>query len=130
MEFKMTDPNPDPVEAVTGGDPNPRVGGGTDPNSWWTGGSNIPGSMRRKPMSTLARRPTDFRSAEKIETGCTAGLPEERRIDLADETTYTITLHQWIREIVKKVEDCGMDTIFRIYDPTKATQEKYIFDCW
>ena len=34
---------------------NPRVGGGTDGNTWWTGGTNITASKSTKPKTTLAR---------------------------------------------------------------------------
>jgi hypothetical protein len=36
----------------------------------------------------------------------------------------------WLREITKKIENCGMDTVFRVYDPTKPTQEQYLLTSW
>ena len=92
--------------------PNPRVGGGTDGDSWWTGGSNIQAQKRKKYASSHARRPTTFRDAEKVETACQAPLPEELRLGLMTETDHTTSLQQWIREIKTKIVACGMDTVF------------------
>ena len=121
-------PLPSPTTVTIMTDPNPRVGGGTDSNTWWTGGSNVAAKRRTRAKTILARRPTDFRGAEKIESACRKGLPEERRLGLSEETTYTISLSSWIREIKKELEDCGLDTVFHIYDPTKAVQEISLFD--
>jgi hypothetical protein len=116
----------------TSNTPTPsRIGGGTDDTSFWTGGSNIPAKKLKKPKSYLARRPGDFRGAEKVETGCKAGLKYEIRPGLADEkSTYTISLTEWVREIQKKLEDGGMDTVFRLYDATSTTPERYLLEKW
>jgi hypothetical protein len=111
--------------------PNPRIGGGTDSDTWFTGGSNIPARRIARPASILARRPTSFRDAEKIETACTKGLDEKWKLGLSDETaTYPATLHQWLKEIMTKLEKCGMDSVFRLYDPHKAVQERYLCTDW
>ena len=115
-------PAPAPAPAA----PNPRVGGGTDSDSWWTGGSNVPALQKNKPRSNLARRPTDLRNSGRIEEACKKGLPEERRLKLPGEPSQTITLSYWLREIKKKLEDCGMDTVFRMYDPSRVPEEKYL----
>ena len=107
-------------------DPTPRVGGGKDSGTWWTGGSNR--TKRTKAKTVLARRPTDFRDAEKIEMACRKGLPEERRLGLPEETGYTISLSAWIREIKKNLEDCGTDTVFLVYDPTANLVEMSLFE--
>ena len=117
----------------TGGASNtlkPRVGGGTDSDTWWTGGSNVPAQRRSKPKTNLARRPTDFRNSERIESACRKGLSEEKRLKMPGEPNQTVTLSYWLREIKKKVEDCGMDTIFRVFDPTKPVPEHYLLDNW
>ncbi len=107
-------PAPAPVPAPVAAAP-PRAGGGHDSDSWWTGGSNVvPGA---RPKTILARRPTDFRNAEKIETKCKEGLPDERKLGLTEEANSVITLSAWTKEIKKKVEDCGMDTVFYVYTP-------------
>ena len=116
-------PNPNVV-------PNPRVGGVNDADSWFTGGSNIPGSRLTRPNSILSRRPTAFRDASKIEEACTKGLEEEYKLGLSDETKYTVTLHQWLKEISLKLEKCGMDSVFRLYNPNKAPQERYLCTEW
>ena len=92
--------------------PSPRVGGGKDSDSWWTGGSNIQAQKLKKPKSFLARHPSDFCGAEKVESGCKAGLEEENCLGLPDEKSkYTISLTEWVRDINKKLEDGGMDTV-------------------
>ena len=120
-------PAPEATPAVMAA-PNPRIGGGTGSDSWWTGGSNMPAKRRTRAKTILARRPTDFRGAEKIESACRKRLPEERRLGLSEETTYTISLSSWIREIKKELEDCGLDTVFYIYNPTSPVQEVSMFD--
>ena len=106
--------------------PGPRVGGGTDSDTWWTGGSNR--DKRRKAKTILAQRPTDFGNAEKVEAACRKELPEEQRLGLPEETTYTISLSAWIREVKKYLEDCGEDTVFYLYDPTVNVQERSLFE--
>ena len=106
---------------------DPCVGGGNNSDTWWTGGSNVLGQHRTRPKTIHARRPTDFRNAEKVETACKTGLPDERKLGLSEEKDFPITVAAWTREIQKKLEDCGMDTVFLIYDPTKAVQERSLF---
>ena len=64
--------------------PSPRVGGGKDSDSWWTGGSNIQAQKLKKPKSFLARFPSDFRGAEKVGSGCKVGFEEENPLELPD----------------------------------------------
>ena len=71
---------------------NPRVGGGTDGNTWWTGGTNITASKITKPKTTFAGLPTTFRDAEKVETQSKTGLSEEQKMGLSEEQAYSITL--------------------------------------
>ena len=66
-----------------------------------------------------------------MESGCKAGLEEENCLGLPDEKSkYTISLTEWVRDINKKLEDGGMDTVFRIYDATKSMTEKYLITHW
>ena len=65
-----------------------------------------------------------------METACKTGLPDERKLGLSEEKDFPITVAAWTREIQKKLEDCGMDTVFLIYDPTKAVQERSLFSDW
>ena len=78
----------------------------------------------------LARRPTDFRSAEKVETACKSGLPDERKLGLAEEKDNAITLTAWCRELRQKSEDTGLDTVFHVYDPSSRHPEQLLFDDW
>ena len=43
----------------------PRVGGGKDEDSAWVGGSVV--NPIKRPKSTTARRPTDFKSIRAVE---------------------------------------------------------------
>ena len=103
----------------------PRVGGGTNGDTWWTGGSNVNKLMRPKTIN--ARRPDDFKSAEKIELNCTRGLPEGRRLGTEDDKEATITLTTWINELREEIESTGMDTVFYVFDGTK---EVYMLSDW
>jgi hypothetical protein len=89
---------------------NPRIGGGTDPDTWWTGGSNV--TLLKRPKSTNGRRPDDFKSAEKVESNCTRGLSEARHLGIEDDKEATITLTAWVNEVREDVETKGMDTVF------------------
>ena len=96
----------------------PRIGGGSGDGTW-VGGSNTSATRRSlRPESTLARRPTDFKSAAQIESKATLGLPDDRRLSL-DEKTSKITLASWVNSIRTYMEEHGMDTVFCIYE--KAT---------
>ena len=81
----------------------PRIGGGSGATAW-VGGSNLSTARHTPPESTLARRPTDFKSAAQIEWKATVGLPEERRLSL-DEKTSKITLTSWVNSIRNYMED-------------------------
>ena len=106
----------------------PRVGGGTDYATVWVGGSNVSGKKLSKPRSIHARRPEDFRNAEKIESSCTKGLPEGYKLGLDTETDYTITFTSWVSAIRTYIEERGMDTVFRIYDPAMDTEQNLLID--
>jgi hypothetical protein len=111
------------MEDMTALSAPPRIGGGHDDTAW-VGGSNRSSQHSSRPASTLARRPTDFKSASEIEKRATQGLPEDRRLSL-DEKTSKITLTSWVNAMRSYIEDRGMDTVFRIFDP-EADSEIYI----
>jgi hypothetical protein len=96
------------------GFPSPRVGGGNDTTAW-TGGPNNVLQRLSRPSSTMARRPTDFKSANSIEHIATKGPPEDRHIG-PDEKTSKITLTSWVNTIRSYMEERGMDTIFHVFD--------------
>ena len=110
--------------------PKPRVGGGDSSDTYWTGGTNIASACRTAPKSIMARRPEDFRSAEKVERYNKDGLPEEFRLGMRNEKEYPINPATWARAIKKKAEDGGVDSVFLLYDPTKPTQEVSLFEQW
>ena len=117
----------DDIGSITFTPITPRVGGGSGKHSW-TGGSNCRGKQSRRPASTLALRPIDFKSAYLIETAAMKGLPEGRRIG-PDEKDSPITLTAWVSALKAYIEQRGMDTVFRIYD-ADANTEIYLLDEW
>jgi hypothetical protein len=63
----------------------------------------------------MARRPTNFKSANTIEHIATKGLPEDRYIG-PDEKTSKITLTSWVNLIRSYMEECGFYTVFHVYN--------------
>jgi hypothetical protein len=107
--------------------PNPRIGGGNDSTAW-TGGPNQVANRLSRPSSTMARRPTDFKSANTIEHIATKGLPEERHIG-PDEKTSKITLTSWVNSTRSYMEERGLDTVFYVYD-AQTDSEIYLLTDW
>jgi hypothetical protein len=106
---------------------SPRIGGGKDVTAW-TGGSNQAARRLARPSSTMARRPTDFKSANTVEHIATKGLPEERHIG-PDEKTSKITLTSWVNSVRSYMEERGMDTVFHVFDGQTNT-ETYLLTDW
>jgi hypothetical protein len=90
--------------------PNPSIGGGTGSDSWWTGGPNL--THRTKAHTAHAGRPSNFKSASKVQEVCTKGLAENRQLGTADDKENTITLTSWVNKICANMEQSGMDTVF------------------
>jgi hypothetical protein len=76
----------------------------------------------------MARRPTDFKSANTIEHVATKGLPEDRHIG-PDEKTSKITLTSWVNSTRSYMEERGLDTVFYIYDG-QTDSETYLLTDW
>jgi hypothetical protein len=76
----------------------------------------------------LARRPTDFKSASEIKKKAIQGLPEDRHLSL-DAITSKITLTSWENTMHGYFEECGLDTVFRVFDPTTDTAV-YLLKVW
>jgi hypothetical protein len=107
----------------------PRVGGGQDGETWWTGGSNVTSKRRIAPKDTAARRPDSFRSADSVAKQCKEGLPTTHHLGKEGEKDYTISLVTWIAAIQGYMVEKGMDTVFYIYDPIHD-QEVNMFEQW
>ena len=105
----------------------PRVGGGAD-ESAWVGGSNLTDQARKRPKLTLARRPTDFKSACTIEFKAIKGLPEASQLG-TDEKTSKIPLTSWVNSVRVYMEDQGLDSVFKIEDAISG-KEVYLLDQW
>jgi hypothetical protein len=103
--------------------PSPCVGGGNDASAW-TGGPNQVSQRLGRPGSTMARRPTDFKSANTIEHIATKGLPMDRHIG-PDEKTLT----SWVNSTRSYMEERGMDTVFHIYD-WRTDSKVYLLTDW
>ena len=73
---------------------NPRIGGGTDPQTWWTGGPNVQANRITWPRSASARRPTEFKSASLVEENCRKGL--KAHLKLTNDPKSKITLTSWV----------------------------------
>jgi hypothetical protein len=93
-----------------------------------SGGPNLASRKLGRPSSTMARRPTDFKSANTIEHIATKGLPEDRHIG-PDEKTSKITLTSWVNSTCSYMEERGLDTVFHVYD-RKTDSEVYLLTDW
>ena len=76
----------------------------------------------------MARRPTDFKSANTIEHIATKGLPDDRHIG-PDEKTSKITLTSWVNSIRSYMEERGLDSVFYVYDG-QTDSETYLLTDW
>ena len=107
--------------------PGPRIGGGNDSDSWWTGGPNV--KVLQRPVSANARRPRDLKSLQKAEEACTTGLSDSRQLGTEDDRDNTITFNSWISEIRRMLENRGLDTVFYVKEPFSDV-EHYIPTSW
>ena len=87
-----------------------RVGGGQEDTAW-TGGRNCPANYQTRPNSMMARRPTNFKSANLIEPIATKGLADNQHI-VPKEKTSNITLTLWVNSIKTYMEERFFDTVF------------------
>jgi hypothetical protein len=76
----------------------------------------------------MARRPTDFKSANTIEHIATKGIPADRHIG-PNQKTSKITLNSWVNSTRSYMEERGMDTILHVYD-WKTNYETYLLTDW
>ena len=107
----------------------PRVGGTTQ---WggeeivWTGGSNIPSQVNKEPTAMNCYRPRDFKNAQAVEDKINKGLGEEQWLYTADEInkigSEKLLLTTWIEAIKRSIEECGMDSVFRMPSTGKGEQ--------
>ena len=85
-------------------------------------------SKSTRPKTINARRPETFRDASNVEKACTKGLNPEYTLAL-EQKKGKITLTSWVEKIREYIEDCGMDTVFRIWD-AKTEKEIYLLKEW
>jgi hypothetical protein len=103
--------------------PSPRIQRGDDSTAW-TGGTNQVAKRLARSSSTMARRPTDFKSANTIEHIVKKGLPDDHHIG-PDEKTSKITLSSWVNLMRSYMEEHGLDTVFYVYD-RQTDSETYL----
>ena len=75
-----------------------------------------------------ARQPIDFGVAAKIEDKCVSELQPEWQLG-ASKSESRISLKCWVEAVKKKIEDCGMDSVFRVIND-EGKSERYILDKW
>src|SRR5210317_1536365 len=92
----------------------------------FTGGSNITPSL---PISQfgLQRRPNKFSSVESFTTTLEKGL--ELKLSSPNERKNPTSLVAWFKELSKKLELFGLDTVFKVPNNT-WTEEIYIAKDW
>jgi hypothetical protein len=82
------------------------------------------------PKGINAYRPmTDFRSLRATMEACQKPLEQSKQFDTADTKTSKITFISWMNCIKANIETRGMDTVFRVMDPT-MTNETYMLHQW
>ena len=118
MERAHTEAGYETVEA-------PRVGG-VLAGAAWTGGSNVTHRRNRRPKTVFTRRPLSFANASKVERACTKGIHEDKRLGMSNTP---VSLTSWINLVHAYMEECGMDSIFRIYDEG-LDKERYLLEDW
>ena len=103
--------------------PIPRICGVVDSEAW-VGGSNI----APLPMAIHfgQRRPLDYKNAFTVQQTCKAGI-EEKLGKVIEKNDFAFTL--WVGKLKKRIEENGMDTVFRVPDST-WTSEIYILEDW
>ena len=106
----------------------PRIGG-TDPQHIpWTGGSNLPANRLQIPLSINQYCPLDYRSAKTASDAAKAGLDDDLCLGTEGEKDKAL-FTTWIKDIKAHMEEYGMDTVFRIMEPTGGT-ERYLLEEW
>lgn len=113
----------------------PRVGGEATLGTTlvpWTGGTNIRAQHPGTPKSIKCYRPEDFKNASQTEAKLETGLDDNRILKTAEEMEEfpkAISLTTWLSEVQRELEERGMDTVFRLFDPVTET-EHYILTEW
>ena len=110
----------------------PRVGNvlcldsARDEGEAFTGGSNIAPSPLM-PLFVNQRRPLKYSSIEFFSTSLKEGV--EFKLTSPNEKSNTTTLPEWFKSVANKLENFGLDTVFRV--PLNAwTAEVYIAKDW
>jgi hypothetical protein len=74
------------------------------------------------PCSTLARRPTNFKSASQIKQKAIEGMSEDCRLSL-DLKSSKIFMTSWGNAVHEHMEERGLDAaVFCIFDPVEDSE--------
>ena len=128
FSFKMNISTAIPTASPTSGTAtvtNPSVGGGQNYDTYWVSGSNLLPVTRENPIQD--RRPNELCRASIMAKNCTERLPDEKKISL-EKSKSKNTLTSWIVQIRSYMEDNGMNTAFRVYDPDLKYEVYLLYD--
>lgn len=79
----------------------------------WTGGPRV--TLRTRPASTKAYRPSDYKSKRKCEEDCTEGIGDKFQLKTPDEIlkdTDAVLFVDWIDQLRMFLVDTGQDGVF------------------
>ena len=70
-----------------------------------------------------------FANASKVEQACTKGIHEDKRMGLRNTP---VSLTSWINLVSSYMEECGMDTVFNVYDEDldELCELEFVLDCF
>lgn len=111
----------------------PRIGGIKNHQAW-TGGSNLDANKFTYPRSAKAMRPTDYKSAARLEDDLERGLAVQYHLHttkeiLNDTEGKLITFVQWLEQVRDRLEHYGMDTVFRMLNEA-GDHETYLLEAY
>ncbi len=104
----------------------PRIGGGINRETYWTGGSNLTALRLVKAKGFYAHRPEHFKYAQAAYDKSIKPLDEEKRLGPAD-SKEGIPWTTWVDLIKVLLEDLGEDTVMRMMI---GNTEEYMLDRW
>ena len=107
--------------------PSTFIGGGNGATSW-TERLNHASKKLARPISTMVRRTTDFKSSNIIDNIDTKGIPVALHIG-TEKNISNIILTLWINSTRYHTEERGLDTVFYVY-ANQTDTEKYLLTDW
>lgn len=97
----------------------------------WTGGGTASTTTLKKPRSSRAYRPNDYKSSRKADEVCVKGLPEAYCLGTPSEISAPnssfVTFKTWLNRAKANLELAGMDSVFRMTNED-TDGETYLLD--